>query len=131
MFSVDGASIQFFCDSTGGTARVEIFGDGTLGFTNAELQIDGHNAPGVMIGSIEGMMRDQLIAGSNFPANYSVEQVRSTLAILIASVCDVQRPSMGPERRAGDRIGVVPTEDDWIRYYLKLADRALIPSDLS
>ena len=100
---------------------------------SGELQakVDVQALRSALIGSIEGMMRDQLIAGSNFPANYSVEQVRSTLAIFIASVCDVQRPSMGPGRRAGDPVGVVPTEDDWIRYYLKLADRALIPSDLS
>jgi hypothetical protein len=41
-----GGTIGFVQDSTGGTARVEVFGNGTL-----SLQ---HNAPGVTIGSIEG-----------------------------------------------------------------------------
>jgi autotransporter-associated beta strand protein len=43
----DGGSIQFATASTGGTARVEVFGNGTL-------DISGHNAPGVTTGSIEG-----------------------------------------------------------------------------
>jgi autotransporter-associated beta strand protein len=37
--------IQFYNDSTGGTARVELFG---------QMDISGHNAPGVAVGSIEG-----------------------------------------------------------------------------
>ena len=43
----DGGSIQFATASTGGTARVEVFGNGTL-------DISQHNAPGVTTGSIEG-----------------------------------------------------------------------------
>ena len=39
--------IQFQDDSSGGTARVEVFGNGTL-------DISFHNAPGMTIGSIEG-----------------------------------------------------------------------------
>lgn len=42
-----GGSIQFFDDSSGGHARVEVFGNGFL-------DISGHNAPGVSIGSIQG-----------------------------------------------------------------------------
>ncbi len=42
-----GGSIQFFGDSIGGHARVEVFGNGFL-------DISGHNAPGVSIGSIQG-----------------------------------------------------------------------------
>jgi autotransporter-associated beta strand protein len=38
---------RFTDDSTGGRARVEVFGDG-------HLNINGHNAPGVTLGSIEG-----------------------------------------------------------------------------
>ena len=43
----DGGSIQFATASTGGTARVEVFGNGNL-------DISRHDAPGVTIGSIEG-----------------------------------------------------------------------------
>ena len=58
-----GGLIQFQIDSTGGTARVEVFGNGNL-------DISGHNAPGVTIGSIEGsglvfLGADNLSVGSN------------------------------------------------------------------
>jgi autotransporter-associated beta strand protein len=43
----DGGSIQFATASTGGTARVEVFGNGTL-------DISQHDSPGVTTGSIEG-----------------------------------------------------------------------------
>jgi autotransporter-associated beta strand protein len=43
----DGGSIQFATASTGGTARVEVFGNGNL-------DISLHNAPGVTTGSIQG-----------------------------------------------------------------------------
>jgi len=43
----DGGSIQFATASTGGTARVEVFGNG-------KLDISGRNAPGITTGSIEG-----------------------------------------------------------------------------
>jgi autotransporter-associated beta strand protein len=42
-----GGGIRFYDDSTGGTARVEVFGNGFL-------DISGHNAPGVSTGSIQG-----------------------------------------------------------------------------
>ena len=42
-----GALIMFAGASTGGTARVEVFG-------NSELQIDSHDPPGLTIGSLEG-----------------------------------------------------------------------------
>jgi len=43
----NGGFIRFFDSSTGDTARVEVFGNG-------ELNISGHGAPGVTVGSIEG-----------------------------------------------------------------------------
>ena len=43
----EGGFIQYRLGSTGGTARVEVFGNGTL-------DISQHNAPGVTTGSIEG-----------------------------------------------------------------------------
>jgi hypothetical protein len=58
-----GGSIYFFADATGGTARVEVFGNGIL-------DISFHNAPGVTIGSIEGsgnvfLGANNLTVGSN------------------------------------------------------------------
>jgi autotransporter-associated beta strand protein len=58
-----GGSIQFLDSSTGGTARVEVFGNGNL-------DISGHSAPGVTIGSIEGsgfvsLGANNLSVGSN------------------------------------------------------------------
>ena len=43
----NGASVQFKQDTTGGTARIKLSGNG-------ELQISEHNAPGLTAGSIEG-----------------------------------------------------------------------------
>ena len=59
----NGGIIFFEGDSTGGTARVEVFGNGNL-------NISGHNAPGVTIGSIEGdgnvsLGANNLTVGSN------------------------------------------------------------------
>ncbi|MEP7016233.1 MAG: autotransporter domain-containing protein, partial [Verrucomicrobiota bacterium] len=42
-----GGSIRFLADSAGGTARVEVFGNG-------RMDISSHNNPGVTIGSLEG-----------------------------------------------------------------------------
>ncbi|MEP6668965.1 MAG: autotransporter-associated beta strand repeat-containing protein [Chthoniobacter sp.] len=42
-----GGEVEFFDDSTGGTAAVQLFGNG-------QLDISGHNASGVAIGSLEG-----------------------------------------------------------------------------
>lgn len=83
-----------------------------------------------LLGAVEAMMRHQLLAASNFPAQYSVEQVRSTLSFLIDSACDFQRPT-AEMRMAGLADQAAGSEDEWIRYYLKLADRALHPSELS
>ena len=96
-----------------------------------EAKVDIQALRSALIGAIEGMMRDQLMAVSDFPSKYSVEQVRLTLATLVDSVCDFQRPLTRLERLATDTAAALPTEDDWIRYYLKLADRALAPTDLS
>ena len=58
-----GGAIVFDNDSTGGTARVEVFGNGIL-------DIRQHNAPGVTIGSLGGnglvfLGRNNLTVGSN------------------------------------------------------------------
>ena len=45
-----GATITFSSDSTGGTARIELLGPVGRG----SLVIDGHNPPGITVGSIEG-----------------------------------------------------------------------------
>src|SRR5439155_23363012 len=55
-----GGGIFFGADSTGGTARVEVFGNGTGDDTNGTLDISFHNAPGVTTGSIEGSGRVSL-----------------------------------------------------------------------
>jgi hypothetical protein len=58
-----GGEIHFTGKSHGGTSRVEVFGNGSL-------DISGHNAPGVRIGSIEGdgivfLGANNLTVGSN------------------------------------------------------------------
>lgn len=83
-----------------------------------------------LLGSIEGMMRDQLLSSADFPARYSVDQVRSTLAVMIDAACESQRPSAEALPLALGELGA-GAEDEWIRYYLKLADRALHPTELS
>jgi AcrR family transcriptional regulator len=86
--------------------------------------IDPQALRSALMGSIEGMMRDQMLAASEFPARYTVEQVRATVSFLIEAACDVQRPSeMRPAALAEAAPG---SEDDWIRYYLKLADKVLV-----
>jgi len=59
----EGGAIFFEENSTGGTARVEVFGNGIL-------DVSGHNFPGVTIGSIEGegdvfLGTNNLAVGSN------------------------------------------------------------------
>ncbi len=44
---IGGGIVSFQNDSVGGTARVEVFGNG-------HFEIDAHNSPGVSIGSLEG-----------------------------------------------------------------------------
>jgi autotransporter-associated beta strand protein len=53
----EGGAIFFEENSTGGTARVEVFGNGIL-------DVSGHNSPGVTIGSIEGE-GDVFLGGGN------------------------------------------------------------------
>lgn len=83
-----------------------------------------------LLGSIEGMMRDQLLSSADFPANYSIDQIRSTLSMLIDSACEFQRPSAEAQPLATGELGA-GSEDEWILYYLKLADKALHPTELS
>jgi autotransporter-associated beta strand protein len=64
----EGGSIRLLQDSTGGTARVEIFNNGTG--TAGNLDISGHYPPGMTIGSIEGsgnvfLGSENLSVGSN------------------------------------------------------------------
>ncbi len=65
-----GGTILFEDDSSGGTARVEVFGIGTGDTSNGNLDLSFHNAPGVTIGSIEGngavfLGSSNLAVGSN------------------------------------------------------------------
>ena len=83
-----------------------------------------------LLGSVQGMMRDQLLASDDFLAQYSIEQVRSMLSLMIDSACDIQRPTRGTGIAAAAEAAAV-SEDEWIRYYLKLADKALHPAELS
>lgn len=55
-FGTGGGIVSFQEDSIGGTARVEVFGNG-------HFDISAHNAPGVTIGSLEG--DGQVLLGSN------------------------------------------------------------------
>ena len=62
--------IVFYDSSTGGTARIEVFRLGN-GDVSGILDISGHNAPGVTIGSIEGdgdvfLGANNLTVGSNY-----------------------------------------------------------------
>jgi autotransporter-associated beta strand protein len=65
-----GGSIQFSGDSNGGQARVKVFGNGIL-------DISGHNAPGVSIGSIQGSgfvflgARNLTVGSNNRSTNFS------------------------------------------------------------
>lgn len=86
--------------------------------------VDPQALRSALMGSIEGMMRDQMLAASEFPARYSVEQVRATVSFLIEAACDVQRPSS--EMRPPALAEAPGSDDDWIRYYLKLADKVLV-----
>jgi len=87
--------------------------------------VDPQALRSALMGSIEGMMRDQMLAASEFPARYSVEQVRATVSFLIEAARDVQRPT-SDVRTAAPSEAAPGSEDDWIRYYLKLADKVLV-----
>jgi len=59
----NGGSIEIFGDSSGGTSRIEVFGNGNL-------DISLHNTPGITVGSIEGdgsafFGANNLMVGSN------------------------------------------------------------------
>lgn len=87
--------------------------------------VDPQALRSALMGSIEGMMRDQMLAAFEFPARYSVEQVRATVSFLIEAACDVQRPSSEALPAALGE-AAPGSDDDWIRYYLKLADKVLV-----
>lgn len=88
--------------------------------------VDPQALRSALAGSLEGMMRDQMLATSGFPAHYSIGQVRTMLSFLIEAACDVQRPSIEVKAAAGGAEHAPSSEDDWIRYYLKLADKLLV-----
>jgi TetR/AcrR family transcriptional regulator of autoinduction and epiphytic fitness len=99
------------------------------------MESDGELLPGTnkqvarsaLLGAIEGMMRDPLLSKAELPAGYSVEEVRSMVASIIDAISDIQRPALvGTEAVLGRS-----SEDEWIRYYLKLGDTVLGPSELS
>jgi len=96
--------------------------------TQGELQagVDVRTFRSALMGSLEGMMRDQMLSASGLPAQYSVEQVRSMLSFLITSACDFQRPGAAEPGASASPETAHGSEDDWIRYYLKLADKALV-----
>jgi len=56
----NGGTIAFFGDASGGTSRIEVFGNGNV-------DISGRNPPGVTIGSIEGE-GDVFLGGNNLSA---------------------------------------------------------------
>jgi autotransporter-associated beta strand protein len=63
-----GGLIEFASDSTGGTSRIEVFGNESS--NGGLLKIDIHNLPGVTIGSLEGngivfLGANNLTVGSN------------------------------------------------------------------
>ena len=88
--------------------------------------IDPQALRSALVGAIEGLMRDQMLARFDFPARYSIEQVRAMLSLMIEAACEVQRP-VGEGRAPAVSAESAPgSEDDWIRYYLKLADKVLV-----
>jgi hypothetical protein len=79
-----GALIHFVDASRGGTARVEVFGNGSL-------DISGHAAPGMTVGSMEGNGRVFLgsrkltVGGNNQNTNFSGSiQMAEPMAALVA-----------------------------------------------
>jgi autotransporter-associated beta strand protein len=65
-----GGSIFFQNDSTGGTSRIEVFGNENGDLINGHLDIGQHLAPGVTIGSLEGngfvqLGANELTVGAN------------------------------------------------------------------
>ena len=87
-----GGLIKFLDNSTGGVARVEVFGNGTGDFTNGVLDVSSHAAPGVTIGSLEGdglvlLGANNLTIGSN--------NVSTTFAGLIQDAGSITKSGTG------------------------------------
>ena len=53
--------------------------------------------------------------------------------MFVSAACEVKRPNMEPEAAVlpSEMIRSRSPEDEWIRYYLKLEDEVLSPSDPS
>jgi AcrR family transcriptional regulator len=88
-----------------------------------------------LVGSVEGMLRDRLLAEkSSDGAKFSQEQVRSVLSSFLGAHLDVKRPSSAAssaKQKAQSVSEIVSGDDDWIRYYLALADKALGPAEMA
>ena len=100
--------------------------------SSGELQsgVDVQVLRSALLGAVEGMLRDQLLTSEDFLAQYTIDQVRAMLSMMIDSACEFQRPPMEAQVVAAGEASA-GSEDEWIRYYLKLADKALHPSQLS
>jgi hypothetical protein len=87
-----------------------------------------------LVGSVEGMLRDRLLAEkSHYEAKFSQEQVRSVISSFLASHLDIQRPIVGDisQQKSTAASETAKGDDDWIRYYLALADKALGPAEMA
>jgi hypothetical protein len=89
-----------------------------------------------LMGSLEGMLRDRLLAEKgDYPAQYSEEQVRSVIMSFLTSHLDIQRPGAAsieaPRQKLTPAAELAAGDDDWIRYYLALADKALGPAEMA
>ena len=72
-----GGTIQFNAASTGGTSRVEVFGNGSVDISN-------HASPGVTIGSLVGN-GSVLLGANNLTGNTPNTQTQPTMLINAAS----------------------------------------------
>jgi hypothetical protein len=81
------------------------------------------------------MLRDRLLAEkSDYEAKFSQDQVRSVISSFLASHLDIQRPSESidaPRQKRTAASEIAAGDDDWIRYYLALADKALGPAEMA
>jgi AcrR family transcriptional regulator len=88
-----------------------------------------------LLGSVEGMLRDRLLAEKcHSEAQFSQEQVRAVITSFLGSHLDIQRPSEAVELPRTKRSSAAETakgDEDWIRYYLALADKALGPTEMA
>ena len=62
---VSGGYVSFFGASRGGTAQIELFREPIPMFVFGVLDISGHNAPGVTIGSLAGNEGTSVVLGAN------------------------------------------------------------------